>query len=145
MGLGLFILSRALRVKNKPLPKKRSSKSFLKPILLSFLMAIPVEWKGNLAYLSRSERKLIAPQFGSTYWNILLFCLFLGPTGIHRAKVGKHGTAWLMLFLPVLNFFWWLVDLFQIITFRFKDFWGRTIDLNYLKGVRITPADLEQF
>lgn len=142
MGLGLFILSRALRVKSKPLKKRRPQKSLIKPIFTSLLMALPINWKGEYSYLNRLNRKANAPSFGPTYLNILLFCLFLGPLGIHRAKVGKHGTAWLMLFLPFINVGWWIFDLIQILTMRYKDFWGRTVKPNYLKGTTMTPSDL---
>jgi uncharacterized RDD family membrane protein YckC len=50
-----------------------------------------------------------------------LLCYFLGALGIHRFYVGKLITGVLMLVTGGGFVIWWLIDLYRIITGRFKD------------------------
>jgi TM2 domain-containing membrane protein YozV len=52
---------------------------------------------------------------------VSLFCLFLGPLGIHRFYVGKIGTGILMLFTFGGLGLWYLIDLVLAIAGLFKD------------------------
>ena len=51
----------------------------------------------------------------------LLFCLFLGPLGVHRFYVGKVGTGILQLFTLGGIGIWVLIDLIMIAAGSFRD------------------------
>ena len=58
----------------------------------------------------------------------LLLCLFLGGFGAHRFYVGKIGTGILQLLTCGFCGIWAIVDLIMIITGKFTDSEGKTIE-----------------
>jgi uncharacterized RDD family membrane protein YckC len=65
-----------------------------------------------------------------------LLCYFFGVFGIHRFYLGKLLTGVLMLVTGGGFVVWWLIDLFRIVSGRFKDKQGGDL--------RTTPLDGEQ-
>ena len=57
-----------------------------------------------------------------------LFCLFLGPFGVHRFYLGKIGTG-ILTILTIGGFcgIWPLIDLILILVGEFKDKEGRPV------------------
>ena len=58
----------------------------------------------------------------------LLLCLFLGGIGAHRFYVGKIGTGVIQLLSCGGCGIWYIVDLIMIITGKFTDSEGKTIE-----------------
>lgn len=56
-----------------------------------------------------------------------LLCYFFGLLGVHRFYLGKFITGILMLLTLGGLFFWWIVDLYRIITGRLKDKQGEDL------------------
>ncbi|UIR57186.1 NINE protein [Sphingobacterium sp. SRCM116780] len=57
----------------------------------------------------------------------LLFCIFLGPLGVHRFYVGKIGTGILQLVTLGGCGIWYLIDMVFIIIGKFTDSEGNVI------------------
>lgn len=60
----------------------------------------------------------------------LLLCLFLGGLGVHRFYAGKIGTGILQLLTAGGCGVWALIDLIMILTGKFTDNDGNTIQNN---------------
>ena len=58
-----------------------------------------------------------------------LLCYFFGALGIHRFYLGKLITGILMLLTGGGFVIWWLIDLYRIITGRFKDKQGNDLSV----------------
>lgn len=58
----------------------------------------------------------------------LLLCIFVGGIGVHRFYAGKIGTGILQLLTAGGCGIWTLIDLIMIITGKFTDSEGKTIE-----------------
>ncbi len=74
----------------------------------------------------RSEIK--APKSDKSFVATLLFCILLGPLGLHRFYVGKIGTGILMLLTAGGLGIWVLIDFILIVSSRFRDVDGFVIE-----------------
>ncbi len=136
MGWGTFIAGQVIsnarrsgrngKAQYSPEEIERGFRTLLAPVK-SFAYALPVNYPKELEFLGRDYRLAHPPVWLARFGSVLLWCLFLGTLGAHRFKTGKHGTAWLMLLTGGGMGIWYLIDLFKIATFQFKDYWGRTI------------------
>lgn len=66
---------------------------------------------------------------GKSKTKTFLLCYFFGALGVHRFYVGKLITGILMLLTLGGVTIWWLVDLYRIITGRFKDKQGNDLSV----------------
>jgi TM2 domain-containing membrane protein YozV len=57
----------------------------------------------------------------------LLFCIFLGPFGVHRFYVGKIGTGIIQLLTFGGCGIWYIIDLVMIVIGNFRDSDGNVI------------------
>ena len=136
MVWGTFIAGRALssarragqqaRKDYKPGDVERAIQVLFAPIK-SIAYALPIKYSKELEFFGRDFRLANPPVWPARFSSVLLWCLFFGTLGAHRFKTGKHGTAWLMLLTGGGMGVWYLIDLFRIATFQYRDYWGRTI------------------
>jgi hypothetical protein len=131
MGWGTFIAGQALRQVRRQGRITRSEQKNAEDSLRTLLWIVRSIGTGLLYAFPnkqiREYRMAQPPVLPTRFLPVLLLCILLGGLGAHRFKVGKHGTGWLMFLSGGGFLIWWLVDLLRIITFRFEDFWGRTI------------------
>lgn len=57
----------------------------------------------------------------------LLFCIFLGPLGIHRFYTGHTGIGIIQLFTGGGCGIWWIIDLIMIATGDYRDAQGNPL------------------
>ena len=65
-----------------------------------------------------------------------LLCYFFGALGVHRFYLGKLITGLLMLITGGGFMIWWLVDLYRVVTGRFKDKQGGDLRTAPLDGAQ---------
>lgn len=74
------------------------------------------------------QSEIKAPKSEKSFVATLLFCILLGPLGLHRFYVGKIGTGILMLLTAGGLGIWVLIDFILIVSSRFKDIDGFVIE-----------------